>query len=92
MPYFVYCIKTPAQAEEDKKSFTLLKCFDQFLQARDFTRAQRSELAKTSTVSDTDATQTIKIAIKIVFAGDQDEALQLLNTKRTPPILREWEK
>ena len=86
MSYFVYCIKT--LVKEDEKDFAFLDCFDKFLEARDFARTQRGELAEKETASNPETIQ----AIKIVFASDQEEAVQLLSAKRTPPILREWEK
>ena len=76
MPYFIYKI----DKREANKSIEKLDCFLSFREAKTKVLKIRSGL-------ESDA-----IIAKIIFADNQQEAEAKLNEKRTPPILKEWEK
>ena len=79
MPYFVYRINPGPTAIV--KNLEAIGEFEQYREAKDFTKAQRIELAKDS-----------KVQIKIIFADNQLHAEEQLSEARDEPVLREWEK
>ena len=76
MPYFIY--KIDKQGIENK--IEKLDCFDSFKEAKTKVREIRTGLTGNTAIA------------KIIFADDQQEAEAKLSEKRTPPILKEWEK
>ncbi|MBC6414555.1 MAG: hypothetical protein GDA45_06720 [Chromatiales bacterium] len=76
MPYFIY--KISKQPEESK--IEKLDCYTSFKEAKNQVRKIRANLT-----SDTDTA-------RIIFADNQQEAEAKLSEKRTPPVLKEWEK
>lgn len=76
MPYFIYKI----DKREGKNNIQKLDCFPSFKEAKLEVRKIRADLENDAIVA------------KIIFADNQQEAEAKLNEKRTPPILKEWEK
>ena len=76
MPYFIY--KIDKQGTENK--IEKLDCFASFKEAKTKVREIRAGLTGKAVIA------------KIIFADDQLEAEAKLSEKRTPPILKEWEK
>ena len=76
MPYFIYKI----DKREEGNNIEKLDCFSSFREAK-------TKVLKIRAGLESDA-----IIAKIIFADNQQEAEAKLNEKRTPPILKEWEK
>lgn len=79
MPYFVYQLTKNNLAKV--KDVTLLDQFEEYKEAKNFTRDKRAEL-NLKDPSD----------IKIMFADAEELAEKKLLQNRDAPILREWEK
>jgi len=76
MPYFIYKI----DKSSGETQLQPLDCFNNFKEAKIAARKIRAHL-------DNDA-----ITAKIIFADTQSDAEAKLSEKRSPPILKEWEK
>lgn len=76
MPYFIYKI----DKQEEQNKIEKLDCFASFKEAKTEVRKIRANLSDDTTIA------------KIIFADNEQEAEAKLNEKRTPPILKEWEK
>lgn len=78
MPYFIFKFK-----KEDDEIISLenIESQDNFKEAKTKVRILRAALPEGS-----------DIVIKMVFADEWEQAESRLRQKRTPPILREWEK
>ena len=76
MPYFIYKINK----QEGKDKIEKLDSYISFKEARDKVRKIRANLTNDTVIA------------KIIFADSQQEAEAKLGEKRTPPILKEWEK
>ena len=79
MPYYVYKI-TPGSTP-GAKSLDLVNAHESFRDAKQEVRALRVEQAADAGHS-----------YKIMFAGSEGEAEQLLREVREQPIVKEWEK
>lgn len=77
MPYFVYKI----DAQMIVKDLNLLAEFENFKEAKNFAKDQRTEHAELSPES-----------IKVIFANNILEAEEQLQERRNKPIMMEWEK
>ena len=76
MPYFIYKI----DKQETESHIEKLHCFESFKEAKTKVREIRANLNDDAIIA------------KIIFAENQQEAEAKLREKRTPPILKEWEK
>jgi len=77
MPYFVYKINEQMIV----KDLNLLAEFENFKEAKNFAKEQRSA----------NADQTVE-SIKVIFANNELEAEEQLQESRDKPIMMEWEK
>jgi len=79
MPYYVF--KIQAGVSNLVKNLQKLDEFENFKDAKNFVKEQRSKLL--------DGEQ---ITFKVIFADNELEAEERLQEHRETPILREWEK
>lgn len=79
MPYFVFHLEIGTNGVV--RDADLLDQFNEYKQAKQFTREKRAELKVR------DAAE-----VKIIFEENEDMAKQKLMQNRDAPILREWEK
>ena len=66
--------------DKQTNSMKQLDCFTSFKEAKTEVRKIRASLEGDAIIA------------KIIFADNQEEAEAKLKEKRTPPILKEWEK
>ena len=76
MPYYIYKINKQAKENNIEK----LDCYTSFKEAKNKVREIRASLSDETVIA------------KIIFADNQQQAVAKLGEKRTPPILKEWEK
>ena len=78
MPYYVFKITQPT---EIVKNLTFQDSFEQFKEAKSYSRQLRTELPLDSGIS-----------VKMTFAPNQLAAEEMLMEKREETIVLEWEK
>ncbi len=78
MPYYVYRITESAAGFV--KQLELLETFDNYREAKQFTKKTRSEMDS-----------SIAAQIKVMFAENELSAEEQLQEKREKPITMEWE-
>ena len=79
MPYYVYRITESAGAFI--KQLELLETFDNYREAKQFTKQTRSSMDGSNAAQ-----------IKVMFADNELAAEEQLQEKREKPIVMEWEK
>ncbi|MGH1537911.1 MAG: hypothetical protein ACRBDX_07670 [Gammaproteobacteria bacterium] len=79
MPYFIYKITSGSAGAI--KNLECLDKYEKFKQAKNYIRDKRTEFENDS-----------RTTIKMIFAENEFEAEQRLDSPRDAPILREWEK
>lgn len=78
MPYFVFKITQPTPIV---KNLDFLQEFENFKEAKTFSRAMRAELPLNG-----------GITVKMIHAANQLQAEELLQEKREETVVKEWEK